>query len=151
MPKQKDLKRLVRSRMHKTGESYTIARTQLLKKKAKRPSGKSLPPDYLSLAGMSDEAVRAKTGKTWAQWVRALDAVDASAMAHREIARHVHEEHGTSGWWAQMVTVAYERIRGLRDVGQRRGGTYDVNKSKTVAVPLAKLYRAFSDKRASRR
>ena len=33
MPTGKDLKRLVRARMKKTGESYTAARAQLLKKK----------------------------------------------------------------------------------------------------------------------
>jgi hypothetical protein len=40
MPTGKDLKRLVRDRMKKTGESYTAARMQLLKKKpvAARPA-----------------------------------------------------------------------------------------------------------------
>lgn len=33
MPKQKDLKRVIRSRMQKTGESYTAARAQLLRKR----------------------------------------------------------------------------------------------------------------------
>jgi hypothetical protein len=32
MPRQKDLKRLVRARMRKTGEAYTAARAQILKK-----------------------------------------------------------------------------------------------------------------------
>ena len=50
-----------------------------------------------------------------------------------------------------MVTVGYERIRGLREKGQRRGGGYDVNKSKTVHVPIHKLYLAFSTKRTRSR
>ena len=33
MPTNKDLKRVVRRRMQKTGESYTAARTNLLKKR----------------------------------------------------------------------------------------------------------------------
>jgi hypothetical protein len=41
------------------------------------------------------------------------------------------------------VTVGYERVRGLRDVGQRRGGTYEANKSKTMSVPVSRLYRAW--------
>ena len=45
----------------------------------------------------------------------------------------------------------YERIRGLREIGQRRDGTYEVNKSKTIGVPIAKLYRAFSAKRTRER
>jgi hypothetical protein len=101
------------------------------------------PAEMARLAGMSDEAVRAKTGATWEQWVRVLDAIDAPRMSHREIAAHLRQEHGLSGWWSQGVTVGYERIRGLRAVGQRRGGTYDANKSKTFAVPLSRLYRAF--------
>lgn len=141
MTKDRDLKRLIRARMQKTGESYTSARAALL---AKRD-----PPEarYADLAGMSDDAVRAKTGRTWSEWVRTLDAIDAVALPHREIARRLGNEHGLSGWWSQTVTVGYERIRGLRDVGQRRGGGYDVNKSKTFAVPVSELYRACADDR----
>lgn len=151
MPKNKDLKRLIRVRMKKTGESYTAARVQLTAKK-KRAVANPVPDDrYAELAGMSDDAVRSKTGKTWKQWVGVLDAVDASGIPHRDIARHIHEDYDIPGWWAQTVTVGYERIRGLREVGQRRGGSYEANKSKTVPVPIAKLYRAFGTARARRR
>src|SRR6185503_8061251 len=50
MPKHKDLKRLVRSRMKKTGESYTAARAQLIHKKTRTQAATtgSVPPavDY---------------------------------------------------------------------------------------------------------
>lgn len=142
MPENKDFKRLVRSRMQKTGESYTAARSHVLKKK--RPGRSAVAPaEYPELAGMSDEAVRAKTGSTWQQWVETLDARGAAEMPHREIARHLGEAHGLPGWWAQTVTVGYERIKGLRRIGQRRGGTWEVNKSKTYPVPLARLWQAF--------
>jgi hypothetical protein len=141
MPKQKDLKRIVRKRMQKTGESYTSARSRVLGKGGPRPA------EYATIAGMSDDAVRAKSGMTWRQWVAELDAAHATELSHREIAKHVHGNYDVSGWWAQMITVAYERIRGLRDVGQRRGGKYDAHKSKTFAVPISRLYRAFSVKR----
>jgi len=143
MPKNKDLKRLVRTRMKKTGESYTSARTQITRTPKTRAA--ALPEqDYARLAGMSDEAVRNRTGRTWEQWVASLDAVDAVSMPHRDIARHLHRGHELTAWWAQTVTVGYERIRKLREVGQRRGGGYEANKSKTFAVPLSELYRAFS-------
>jgi hypothetical protein len=141
MPEQKDLKRIVRARMQKTGESYTAARAQVRKQ--------SLPPDarLAELAGMSDDVVRSKTGRSLKQWVRDLDAIGALSMPHGEIARHVHEDYGVSGWWSQSVTVAYERIRGLREIGQRLGsGTFDANKSRTFAVPVSRLYRAFAHK-----
>jgi hypothetical protein len=147
MPKQKDLKRLVRARMKKTGESYTAARKQLIRKKTRpKPAPLAGVPEteYARLAGMSDEAVRAKTGCTWARWVRALDRIGAMDMPHREIARHVHETFKIDGWWAQTVTVGYERIRGLRERGQRRDGSYEATKSRTSPVPIEDLFEAFA-------
>lgn len=142
MPKNKDLKRLVRARMEKTGESYTAARAHLLEKTGAEPG------DELTLAavaGYADRTVRDRTGKSWADWVRTLDAVDAASMPHKEIAKLVAEDPEVTDWWAQGITVGYERIKGLREFGQRRGGSYDVNKSKTLPVPIAELYRAFSE------
>jgi hypothetical protein len=126
--------------MQKTGESYTAARSQIVK-------GSPRPAEYASIAGMSDEAVRSKTGRTWKQWVQQLDAIEATRMSHREIAKHLNESNEISGWWAQMVTVAYERIRGMREVGQRCDGQFQASKSKTFAVPISRLYRTFSVKR----
>ncbi len=146
MPKKKDLKRLTRSRMRKTGEAYTTARARLLEKKRRQTT-----PDYPALAGFSDRVVRARTGRTWEQWVEWLDKQKAAEMPHRQIAELVHSHFEISGWWAQMVTVGYERIKGLREIGQRRGGSYDINKSKTVQAPIAKLYRAFSVARTRKR
>jgi uncharacterized protein YndB with AHSA1/START domain len=143
MPKQKDLKRLVRSRMQKTGEAYTAARLQLLKKNAPQP-------DLAKVAGMSDAAVGAKTGRTWAEWVKTLDAARAAEMPHREIAKYV-SSLGTPGWWTQMVAVGYERIRGLRTKGQLRSGTYQISRSRTFPVPVETLFDAFANARTRRR
>jgi uncharacterized protein YndB with AHSA1/START domain len=143
MTTQKDLKRHIRGRMKKTGESYTAARLQVLRKQ--QP-----PIDYAARAGMSDAKVQEKTGRTWMQWVRVLDDIDAVKMPHREIARHV-SSLGTPAWWTQTVTVGYERIRGLRDRGQRRGGAYEASKSRTFAVPAAALFNAFANARTRRR
>ena len=155
MPANKDFKRLVRTRMRKTGESYTTARMQLLNRKrsAIRPEPTAsaatvvAPTDYAKLAGMSDAAVKAKTGCTWERWVTALDYHGADAWSHRAIAEFVHEKYRVPDWWTQMVTVGYERIKGLRARGQRRDGSYEATKSKVFAVPLTRLYRAFADKR----
>ncbi len=43
-----------------------------------------------------------------------------------------------------MVTVTYEQGRGLRDKHQRPGG-YQISVSRTVNVPLAKLYKSFAN------
>jgi hypothetical protein len=93
----------------------------------------------------SDEVIRANTGRGWDEWFALLDAWGAAERPHPEIARWLGEEHGVGGWWAQGVTVAYEQARGLRAPGQRRGGLFEVNATKTVAVPVDRLYEAFAD------
>ena len=152
MPLDKDFKRLIRGRMQKTGESYTAARAVLRKKtplKSRAPS--PADPDYARLAGMSDAAVSARTGRTWAGWVEALDAAGAQHWPHRRIAECVHQQFKIGDWWGQTVAVGYERIKGLREIGQRRDGTYEASRSRTLAVPVARLYRAFTDARLRNR
>lgn len=134
MPKAKDLKRVIRTRMQKTGESYTAARLHIVKH------------DFAALAGMSNASVRKATGRNWNEWVRVLDTEKSAEKSHRDIAKYV-KSIGTSDWWSQMVTVGYERIRGLRERGQKREGTYEATKSRTFAVPVAKLYSAFANAR----
>jgi uncharacterized protein YndB with AHSA1/START domain len=99
------------------------------------------------MAGMSDEAVKAKTGCSWERWVWALDHVKAHQWPHGAIAEYVYDKYRIDGWWAQMVTVGYERIRGLREKGQQRSGAYEATKSRTVPVSLSRLFRAFSQPR----
>lgn len=144
MPKQKDLKRLVRARMQKTGESYTAARAHLLSHR-KPAASRAAAADYATLAGRSDASLKAATGCTWERWVKALDHVNAHTWTHRDIAKHVRERYKVDGWWVQTVTVGYERIKGLRAIGQRRDGSFEANKSRTFPTPLTRLYRAFAD------
>src|SRR3954462_9773736 len=113
MPQNKDLKRLVRARMRKTGEAYTTARAQIIKKpKAKtsptatRASNAGLAAsDYAAIAGMSDEKIKEKTGCTWERWVYALDKHGADKLTHSEIASLVKKNYKTPDWWTQTVTV----------------------------------------------
>lgn len=142
MPNQKDLKKIVRTRMEKTGEAYTTARLHIVSRKPQI--------DYAELTGKSDETVMKATGRDWASWVKTLDAIKATEKPHGEIAAYV-KSIGTGPWWAQMVTVGYERIRGLRDKGQRRGGTYEVSKSRTLAVPVETLYDMVANARKRKR
>jgi hypothetical protein len=164
MPRDKDLKRLVRARMKKTGEAYTAARTNILGK-PRRKTSRTAPPagtaaarssapataDYAGIAGMSDEAIEAKTGRTWERWVFALDRHGAHEMAHRDIAAVVSEKYEIGEWWCQMVTVGYERIKGLRARGQRRDGSYEASKSRTYDVPVMALFDAWADAGTRRR
>jgi hypothetical protein len=150
MTRDKDRKRIIRERMTKTGESYTTARAHVLtKKKSARPAAPAV--DLAALAGMKEDSILAKTGRTWQQWVRALDADGAAAMPHGDIAKIVHKKYEVGDWWAQSVTVGYERIKGLRERGQRRNGTYEANKSRTFNVPVKALFDAWADGAARQR
>lgn len=154
MPANKDFKRLVRARMTKTGESYTTARMHLLTgtpSRARPARAMPAPADYARLAGMSDAAVKAKTGCTWERWVRSLDRHGAADLSHRDIAKLIREKYKTPSWWSQMVAVGYERIRGLRERGQRRDGAFETGKSKTLPVAVGRLYRSFTDARMRKR
>src|SRR5687767_6281401 len=159
MTRNKDLKRLVRTRMKKSGEAYTTARAQITRKTAagKRtvaapaPAATTDPKDYATLAGMSDAVIKQKTGCNWVRWVTALDYHGAEKMSHGEIARLVSEKYKIPGWWAQSVTVGYERIKGLRARGQRRDGTYEASKSRTFNIPVTELFEAWKDPKIRRR
>jgi hypothetical protein len=158
MTRDKDLKRIIRSRMKSTGESYTTARRHVVSrgaKRAARPAADRTQPaaaiDRAAVAGMSDERIKAQTGYAWQEWVRLLDAEGAAPMAHREVAQIVHSKYGVADWWSQTVTVGYERLKGRRERGQRMDGAFEVSKSKTFNVAVAVLFDAIADNAMRRR
>lgn len=139
MTKQRPFKRRVRERMAKTGESYTAARRMLIAA-GERPQqvlADFEPP-------VAEEKVVAATGRGWQAWFEALDEWEAPRRTHTEIARWLREEHGVDGWYSQSITVGYERARGLRAPGEHADG-FAVSASKTVAVPVERLFEAFGD------
>lgn len=98
------------------------------------------------VGGISSAAVERATGKSWEQWLATLDADGAAAMTHAEIASHLSGTRGVGPWWSQMVTVGYEQARGRRRKHQVADG-FSVSGSRTVPVPLARLYRCWADAR----
>ena len=92
----------------------------------------------------SDAAVSAKTGRTWAQWLETMDAAGCATMNHREIVAVLRDRYGVGPWWQQMVTVGYERARGLRAVHQAADG-FQVSATKTIDAGLARSWDAWTD------
>jgi hypothetical protein len=99
---------------------------------------------------IGDEAVRAKTGKTWSQWFAILDKIGAKKMSHRGITAHLSHKKRLPGWWCQMVAVGYEQSRGLRKVHETTAG-FQTSISKTVVASLGTLYRAWKDEKTRNR
>lgn len=149
MSREKDRKRIIRART-KTGESAAAGRARIVSQSKPKPA--STPrSDLAGRAGKRDEVIAAKTGRTWREWVTTLDDEGASTKRHGEIAALVRDRYGVGEWWAQTVTVGYERIKGLREAGQRLSGEYEVNKSRTLPVPVDTLFAAWADGRTRAR
>jgi hypothetical protein len=173
MTRDKAQKRATRARMAKTGERYTTARlyaldlqrTQVdtdptapdgqpaLKEHLVQLAAVTAEPSVIPVAtlpprvaepGMSDAAMQRATGKSWDEWFALLDAWGGTTHNHTEIARHVAEICSIEGWWAQNVTVGYERARGMRALHERPDG-FTMNASKTFPVPVERLFVAIVD------
>jgi hypothetical protein len=129
-----------RSGTKSTGKAATFAG-----RKPARPSAVKRPA-ATSSAPMSDAAIAAKTGRTWAEWITTLDRAGARELSHKDIAVLVHERFGVGSWWSQAVTVGYERLTGRRADLQKAGG-FAASGSLTVATSLERLYDAAADPR----
>ncbi|CAN5630684.1 hypothetical protein BH23CHL8_BH23CHL8_05890 [soil metagenome] len=136
MTTHKARKRAVRSRMSKTGESYSAARSHVVK-----PS--QLPP-RAGEPQVSEAAVRRATGRGWDDWFRILDTRGIEGFSHSGTAAWLASEHGVPPWWTQSVTVGYERARGLRQVHEVSDG-FSVGVTRTYPVGLERLRLAFTD------
>jgi hypothetical protein len=116
-------------------------------KQAVRPRRRvrGVPPET-KVAGITDDAVRRGTGKTWTEWFDLLDAVGAERMDHRQIARYLVDAASLGEWWRQMVTVGYEQARGLRKKHELPDG-FQISRSKTFPVSVERLYQMCAEPR----
>jgi len=93
---------------------------------------------------ISDEAVKAKTGKYQKEWFSLLDSIEGRKMSHKDIAIYLYEKYQISSWWSRMITVMYEQEKGLRDKHERPDG-YSISVSKVVSVPVNILFNLWND------
>jgi hypothetical protein len=99
---------------------------------------------------VSDESVKAKTGRDWSEWFALLDQSGAAEMSHPAMARYVSEKFGAPDWWCQTIVVNYERARGRRAKHEKADG-YQISATKTIGVPAERLYQAWDDGELRRR
>jgi hypothetical protein len=148
MTQQKKLKRAIRARARKTGESYAAARRHVVTAKPRTApvlAGAAPVPPASARGGAKASArkgesgVIKKTGHGYDHWFAVLDAFGAPAKGHTASAAHLYNDHGVPGWHCQMIAVEYERARGLRAMNQSCAGDFQVNVSKVVPAPLAEV------------
>lgn len=92
-------------------------------------------------AGISDDAVRAATGRTPAEWETLLDGRGAADLSHKQIVAQLEELGVESGWWMQMLAVDYERRKGKRVLGQTADTGFQIGVQRTVPVPVDEAWK----------
>ena len=162
MTRARALKEVIRTRAAKTGERYTTARRHVLKELGPLPGAvarfkPTLAPTRVAAAptaakgGLSDAKSRERTGQGLEHWFDVLDRFGGVAKGHTACARHLFSDHKVDGWYAQGITVAYERARGARAVNQRCDGEFEVSVSKVLPGTTAEVVDALANKRMRRR
>lgn len=104
----------------------------------------------MSTQTTSDASVHKATGKVWDEWMATLEQQNAAKLSHKDIAAMLVEDHGVSFWWAQTITVEYERMIGRREVGQSCEGDFQAGASKTIAGGMEGIFKdwlAFMNKK----
>lgn len=133
MTRQEALKQRIRQRMAHTGERYTAARRVILAQASSRQRR------WVSEPEVTDATVAEATGRGWDAWCDLIEASNPPGADHRSIAASLRDQHGVDAWWAQTVTVGYERITGRRLPYQQPDGTFTASRSRTVNVDAAWL------------
>lgn len=91
--------------------------------------------------------VERATNRSWDEWLKFMDKIDAKNLDHHQIATKVfYELNGkidNLGWWTQAVTVAYEQYIGRRVPGQRPDGTFQASVSKSTKLGMKELMDAW--------
>ncbi|WP_084130266.1 hypothetical protein [Demequina sp. NBRC 110055] len=106
----------------------------------------SIHEGWVSDPEIADASLVEATGRGWDAWVAIIDAGPASGADHTAIADWVKAETDiVSWWWAQAVTIGYERITGLRLPGQMKDGTFTVSRTRTLSVDVASARETFED------
>jgi hypothetical protein len=134
MTRNESFKRRIRARMARTGEKYGAARRVLIEQ-ATRPH----PSVWVSDPEHSDDVIRANTGRGWGEWRELIEGWPGHRSGHAGVAAWVQEVHGIPGWWAQAVTVGWERISGRRLPHQVADGTFTTSASATITTDVEAL------------
>lgn len=90
--------------------------------------------------GISNESIKAATGRTWPEWFEILDGAGAMKLPHKQIAQWLYDNHLQKGWWCQSITVGYEKARGLRVLGQTADAGFQLGAQKTVPISPSELW-----------
>ncbi len=93
---------------------------------------------------VSDEASKRATGKTCAEWYAMYDEQNGHLWSHAERIGFLRRHGVEAGWWQQVITVNYERARGLRLLGETKGAGFEFGLSRTFRITPEKAWHALT-------
>ena len=93
---------------------------------------------------MNDEAIQKATGRPGAEWFTLIREAGKADAPHKEIADYLQEARGVSPWWAQEITVEFEKHAGRRVLGQTQDGLFQLGVSKTIDAPAPEVWACLS-------
>jgi uncharacterized protein YndB with AHSA1/START domain len=92
---------------------------------------------------VSEASCKEASGKSLAEWFKALDKHGGIALGRRELSKWVEREHEVALWWATTIVNEYELARGdLAKDGKPKG--YSICPTKNVNAAPKKCFDAFA-------
>jgi len=95
-------------------------------------------PDRVSR--ISSEAVAKATGKTWSEWIIALDLAGAVQWDHKALVEYLAGTYQISPWWCQTIAMHYERMHRQRIVGQTASAGFEIGVQRTIMLAQSQLW-----------
>lgn len=93
---------------------------------------------------VGDASCKSATGKTLAEWFKALDSHGGVALGRRTLTRWLLEEREVEHWWCSTIVNEYEIARGdLARDGKPRG--YSICPTKSIKASACDCFAAFAD------
>lgn len=93
----------------------------------------------------TDAALKKATGMDWTEWRDNLEEWGAKERSYLEISRHLSNEYGLNDWWAQGITVGYERMTIRRSVGKLSDGSISTSIDTTINASIEHTHASLVD------
>jgi uncharacterized protein YndB with AHSA1/START domain len=92
---------------------------------------------------VGETSCKSATGKTLAEWFKALDNHGGVALGRRTMSKWLEHEHDVELWWATTITNEYEIARGdLARDGKPKG--YSICPTKSINASPKDCFAAFA-------
>lgn len=87
-----------------------------------------------------NETYKQKTGKSLSAWIEELDKHQAVDWTHKQVVAYLVDQHHLDDWWAQTITVAYEKHHGKRILGETQDAGFEVGAQRTFPIDATELW-----------